>query len=61
YVAHVHCDWRDDPLGHDFWPAPAGAPLLPGRDGVSGDGAAPDDLWGTVALTSPDPARVGVD
>ncbi len=20
YATHVHCDWRNDPLGHDFWP-----------------------------------------
>jgi len=23
YVGHVHCDWRDIPLGTDFWPAAA--------------------------------------
>jgi hypothetical protein len=20
YTSHVHCDWRNDTLGHDFWP-----------------------------------------
>jgi hypothetical protein len=23
YTGHVHCDWRDIPLGTDFWPAAA--------------------------------------
>jgi len=24
YSSHVHCDWRNDPLGHDFWPKKTG-------------------------------------
>ncbi len=31
YTTHVHCDWRNDPAGHDFWPKkPAPPPPLTG-------------------------------
>jgi len=54
YTSHVHCDWRDDPLGHDFWPqSPASAPLLPGPPATP-HAELPPDLWADVALRAPD-------
>jgi hypothetical protein len=35
YEAHIHCDWRDDPLDVGFYPTPAEATCgAPGRDGT---------------------------
>ncbi len=52
YSSHVHCDWRDDTLGHDFWLTGSQGPTLPNSGfGVpvqEGDAGLPDGLWATV-------------
>src|SRR5690606_36979728 len=61
YTSHVHCDWRNDPLGHDFWPlGPSAGPILPGPPAAPTPASElPDGLWADAAPTRDGPWRVG--
>jgi hypothetical protein len=50
YTTHVHCDWRDEPAGNDFW-GPQARRLL------EGDVDAWDGLWADVDVTAFDALR----
>lgn len=56
YAAHVHCDWRNDPLGNDFWPAgPSAGPVLPTPSTLPGEGALPEGIWADVEVVTEAP------
>ncbi len=51
YVGHVHCDWRDIPLGQDFWPGagkPGTMPVIP-----------EPPVWADVPMPEANEWRVG--
>ena len=65
YATHVHCDWRNDTLGHDFWPKKtgfgAGSPPPDRGDAPPGEGRDWQEqaAWAKVVGPSQLEPRVG--